>query len=165
MRRKNEATQFDMINSLSWYFYKKNNGTIEFDEIYAEACYGYFKARSYFKSDKGAKFTTYAYRAIYNTLQIYCVKEQQYLGNTTEMTDVNLPTLENNLNDFLESLYNSCTGLTKVLIKLALRGVGGKEYRQNCLQASLRKKLIEFGYDSGEISLAFDEVKELLQKV
>jgi len=161
MIRKSDEIQYRLVHNICHYFYTRNNGTIAYDELYAEALYGYAKARAYFDSSHNVKFTTYAYRTISNVLKNYCVNEQKHINNTVEIIEEISP-IYTPPEDFLEGMYNSCTELTKTLIKLALRGVGGNEYRKNCLQSKLRTKLKEYGYNSDEINQSFDEIRMYL---
>lgn len=62
--------QTDLINERAWSFHYTTG--IEFDELQSQATLAYLEACKLYDSNKGAKLTTFAYRAITNNLITFC---------------------------------------------------------------------------------------------
>lgn len=62
--------QTDLINERAWSFHRTTG--IEFEELQAQAALAYLEASAVFDDNKGAKLTTFAYRAVTNNLIDFC---------------------------------------------------------------------------------------------
>lgn len=158
----------NLIRQLTWTFYKKNKGIIEWDDLFGEAVLAYTKATKAYNKTQTTKLTTYAYIVIKNAL-LACIKKEQTHQNTISAFRENIQTqkapslfyptgLSSNTRTVIEMLVSDVSNMTRTPtraeIKQELRTLGWswpqiwKCFKE--LRSQGKKKMIK--YDGSPIA-------------
>lgn len=72
-KKKEQSIPINLIRSIAWTFYKSSS--VNWDELFSEACLAYCESIRKYDPTKGASPTTWVYIAMRNALINFCKKE------------------------------------------------------------------------------------------
>ena len=66
----------NLIRSIAWSFHRTTG--IDYQELFSEACVGYYEAVQMYNKKRNCKLTSLAYTLMQNKLKLFCATEQKH---------------------------------------------------------------------------------------
>ena len=156
----------NLIRTIAWSFHRTTG--LDYQELFSEACVGYYEAVQAYNKNENCKLTTLAYTIMQNKLKLFCASEQKHrVTDFPEGYDCEYLSSES-FEERLQEWPPDCRYLAEVILSCPAfftqetPNLKRRKTKPKTVKRRIRKYLIDRGWKGHRIEDTMEDIVALI---